>query len=112
MASYIILAYLLEGVLFGSLKGEVDLIWSETTLNLSTALLGDNLLLGYISSSIGINPDFLNNLEILFSSMRDGFPLWPHFISTKWPSVNLSKSESLIFDFLDCISIRSLKHSI
>ena len=39
-----------------------------------------------MSSSIGINPDFLNSLETLFSSILFGWPLCPHVIWTRCPS--------------------------
>lgn len=39
-----------------------------------------------ISSSIGMKPDLRNKREILFSSYLWGVPLWPQFISTRWPS--------------------------
>jgi hypothetical protein len=46
----------------------------------------------WISSSIGMNPDFLNSLLILFSSILLGYPLWPQLNWTRWPLLVIVKS--------------------
>ena len=72
---------------YGFGGANADLFWGWSIGELAAAFAA-------ISSSIGIKPDFLISLEILFSSMRLGCPLWPQANCTRWPWGILLKSDS------------------